>query len=136
MMEGSYASHPKDLDVLDAIFTRPDLTTFARLDDLGLEVVAAPGLHQTRGATALGFRDPPPPHSVSGARLWGAVRRTVLARDRRLWPGDLTLADRGIVVGAARAEVQPTVLGRHGDRVPGGDLAVEEQPGELGLLHG
>ena len=34
----SHATHPKDLDVPDATFTRPDLTTFARLDGLGLEV--------------------------------------------------------------------------------------------------
>src|SRR5690606_1183783 len=39
MMGGSYATHREDLDVPDATFTRPDLTTFARLDDLGLEVV-------------------------------------------------------------------------------------------------
>lgn len=34
----SHAAHPKDLGVPDATFTRPDLTTFTRLDDLGLEV--------------------------------------------------------------------------------------------------
>jgi len=28
----------KDLDVLDATFDRPDLTSFCRLDELGLEV--------------------------------------------------------------------------------------------------
>ena len=37
-MEVPTRSHPKDLDVPDATFTRPDLTTFTRLDDLGLEV--------------------------------------------------------------------------------------------------
>jgi hypothetical protein len=36
---GSYASHPEDLDVPDATFACPDLTTFARLDELGLVVV-------------------------------------------------------------------------------------------------
>src|SRR5450759_2322919 len=36
---GSHASHPKDLDMPDATFTCPDLTTFARLDELGLVVV-------------------------------------------------------------------------------------------------
>jgi len=36
---GAYAAHPKDLDVSDATFVRPDLTTSCRLDDLGLEVV-------------------------------------------------------------------------------------------------
>jgi len=35
----SYTAHPKDLDMSDATFVRPDLTTFCRLDDLGLEVV-------------------------------------------------------------------------------------------------
>jgi transposase len=34
----SHTAHPKDLDVPDATFTRPDLTTFTRLNDLGLEV--------------------------------------------------------------------------------------------------
>jgi hypothetical protein len=34
----SYTAHPEDLDVLDATFARPDLTTFCRLDALGLEV--------------------------------------------------------------------------------------------------
>jgi len=34
----SDAAHREDLDVLDATFTRPDLTTFTRLDGLGLEV--------------------------------------------------------------------------------------------------
>jgi hypothetical protein len=34
----SYTAHPEDLDVPDATFVRPDLTTFARLDELGLEV--------------------------------------------------------------------------------------------------
>lgn len=37
--EGSYAARLEDLDVLDATFAAPDLTTFAGLDDLGLEVV-------------------------------------------------------------------------------------------------
>lgn len=40
--EGSYTPHPEDLDVPDATppasFGRPDLTTFARLDGLGLAV--------------------------------------------------------------------------------------------------
>jgi transposase len=36
---GSHATQPEDLDVLDATFGRPDLTTFARVDELGLQVV-------------------------------------------------------------------------------------------------
>ena len=35
----SYAAHLKDLDVLNATFAAPDLTTFCRLDELGLEAV-------------------------------------------------------------------------------------------------
>ena len=38
MMGGSYASQPEDLDVPDATFACPDLTTFCRLDELGLVV--------------------------------------------------------------------------------------------------
>lgn len=34
----SHTTRPEDLDVPDATFTRPDLTTFTRLDGLGLEV--------------------------------------------------------------------------------------------------
>jgi transposase len=36
---GSYAVHLEDLDVSDATYARPDLTTFARLEELSLEVV-------------------------------------------------------------------------------------------------
>ena len=36
---GSYAAHLEDLDVPDATFGCPDLTTFCRLDELGLVVV-------------------------------------------------------------------------------------------------
>lgn len=39
-MEVPTRSHLKDLDVPDATFTPPDLTTFTRLDVLGLEVTA------------------------------------------------------------------------------------------------
>ena len=39
MMEVPTPIHPKDLDVPHATFTRPDLTTFTRLDELGLVVV-------------------------------------------------------------------------------------------------
>ena len=37
-MEVLYTAHPEDLDVPDATFACPDLTTFCRLDELGLEV--------------------------------------------------------------------------------------------------
>lgn len=39
MMGVPTPTHREDLDVSDATFARPDLTTFARLDDLGLEVI-------------------------------------------------------------------------------------------------
>ena len=35
----SHTADREDLDVLDATFTCPDLTTFVRVDELGLEVV-------------------------------------------------------------------------------------------------
>lgn len=41
-MEVPTRSHPKDLDVPEVTFTRPDLTTFTGLDDLGLEVTGQP----------------------------------------------------------------------------------------------
>ena len=50
MMEVPTHSHPKDLDMLDATFTRPDLTTFTRLDGLGLEVT---GQHLEPGRAVL-----------------------------------------------------------------------------------
>lgn len=37
-MEVSYATHLEDRDVPDATFACPDLTTFCRLDELGLAV--------------------------------------------------------------------------------------------------
>ena len=37
-MEAPTPAHPEDLDVNDATFACPDLTTFCRLDDLGLVV--------------------------------------------------------------------------------------------------
>lgn len=43
----SHAAHPEDLDAPDATFDRPDLTTFTRLDEIGLQVVGQrlePGL--------------------------------------------------------------------------------------------
>ena len=38
-MEVLTLTHPEDLDVSHATFTRPDLTTFTGLGELGLEVV-------------------------------------------------------------------------------------------------
>ena len=39
MMGVPTPTHPEDLDVNDATFHSPDLTTFARLDELGLVAV-------------------------------------------------------------------------------------------------
>lgn len=39
MMGVVHTVHLGDLDVPDATFTCPDLTTFARLDELGLQAV-------------------------------------------------------------------------------------------------
>lgn len=50
---GSYAAHLEDLDMPDAAFGCPDLTTFCRLDELGL-VVVGQRLEHLRGS-ALGF---------------------------------------------------------------------------------
>ena len=38
MMEVLTLAHPEDLDMADSTFSTPDLTTFARLDTLGLQV--------------------------------------------------------------------------------------------------
>ena len=46
-----YAAHLEDFDVPDATFGSPDLTTFCRLDELGL-VVVGPRLEPDRGVLA------------------------------------------------------------------------------------
>ena len=38
MMGDSHTVHPKDLDMANTTFDRPDLSAFTRLGDLGLEV--------------------------------------------------------------------------------------------------
>ena len=48
---GSYAAHLEDFDVPDATFGCPDLTTFCRLDELGL-VVVGPRLEPDRAVLA------------------------------------------------------------------------------------
>src|SRR5664280_2352269 len=54
---GSDASHPEDLDVPDATFCVPDLTTFARLDELGL-VVLGQRLESGRAVLACRVSEP------------------------------------------------------------------------------
>ncbi|MGH3635652.1 MAG: hypothetical protein ACRDTS_16510 [Mycobacterium sp.] len=54
---GSYAVHLEDLDVPDATCARPDLTTFCRLDELGLEAIGQrldPDAHDPQRAMPLG----------------------------------------------------------------------------------
>jgi hypothetical protein len=53
-MRGSYASHLRDPD---ATFTRLDLTTFCRLDELGPEAVVQP-LEAGRAVLACRVVDP------------------------------------------------------------------------------
>ncbi len=52
-MEVPTPTHPEDLDVSHATFARPDLTTFTRLGELGLEVV---GQHVERHRALLACR--------------------------------------------------------------------------------
>jgi hypothetical protein len=54
---GDHAVHLEDLDVSDATFARPDLTTFARLDDLGLEVLGQ-RLETDRAFSGAGLSSP------------------------------------------------------------------------------
>ena len=51
MMGSSHTAHREDLDVFDATYVRADLTTFCRLDELGLEVVGQ-RLESVRGVLA------------------------------------------------------------------------------------
>lgn len=53
MMGVPTPTHPEDLDVSDATFRSPDLTTFCRLDELGLVVV---GQHLKPDAAVLECR--------------------------------------------------------------------------------
>jgi len=55
-MEVSYAVHPEGLDVPDATFACPDLTTFWRLDDLGPGEVVGQRLEPGRRLRGAGSR--------------------------------------------------------------------------------
>ena len=130
----------RDLDVLDATFTRPDLTTFCRLDDLGLEVVGQ-HLETDRAVLACRVREPDPVvpsmrllgrptrqrHPEAGARAVrvaadGAARRglplPVLGVPARVAPGHLE-------GGRAAGQVDPrrAALGAGRDRLPAPDVA-------------
>lgn len=50
------------LDVPDATFAAPDLTTFARLDELGLEVLGQ-RVHPGSGRAPIGFMSTRPTYS-------------------------------------------------------------------------
>jgi len=75
--EGSYAAHPEDLDVRDATFAAPDLTTFAGLDEFGLEVVGQ-RLEPDRAVLACQVLEPDGWCRRCGCE--GAARDTVLRR--------------------------------------------------------
>ena len=74
MMEVPTHSHPKDLDMLGATFTRPDLTTFTRLDGLGLEVT---GQHLEPGRAVLACRVVEPDDWCRRCGCQGVPRDTV-----------------------------------------------------------
>ena len=64
-----------DLDVVDATFTAPDLTTFCRLDELGL-VVVGQRLEPERAVLACRVAEPDPWCQECGCA--GLVRDTVV----------------------------------------------------------
>jgi len=61
----SYTAQPEDLDVLDATFARPDLTTFCRLDELGLQVLGQ-RLEPDRAVLACRVTEPDHPPQAGG----------------------------------------------------------------------
>ena len=80
-MEGSYTAHPEDLDVPDATpaagFACPDLTTFCRLDELGLEVT---GQRLEPDRAVLACRVVEPDQWCRRCGCEGAPRDTVVRR--------------------------------------------------------
>ena len=80
-MEDSHAHHLEDLDVADATrgagFTRADLTTFTRLDGLGLEVT---GQHLEPGRAVLACRVVEPDRWCRRCGCEGVARDTVTRR--------------------------------------------------------
>ena len=75
--EGSYATHLEDLDVPDATFARPDLTTFTRLDELGLEVT---GQRLEPGRAVLACRVVEPDRWCHRCGCEGVARDSVVRR--------------------------------------------------------
>lgn len=70
-------SHPEDLDVHDATFARPELTTFCRLDELGLEAV---GQRREPDRAVLACRVVEPDQWCRRCGCEGAPRDTVVRR--------------------------------------------------------
>jgi transposase len=79
MMKVPTPHNPKDLDVVDATFTAPDLTSFCRLDDLGLTVT---GQHitPTRAVLACRVVDDDEARFCSRCGAAGLVRGSVTRR--------------------------------------------------------
>jgi transposase len=77
MMGSSHAAHQEDLDMSDATFASPDLTTFCRLDGLGLEVTGQL-LEPDRAVLACRVVEPDGRCRRCGRE--GAARDTVLRR--------------------------------------------------------
>lgn len=73
----SHTAQPEDLDVPDATFACPDLTTFCRLDELGLEAV---GQRLEAGRAVLACRVLEPDGWCRGCGCEGRPRDTVTRR--------------------------------------------------------
>lgn len=73
----SYIAHPKDLDMLRAMFAAPCLTTFCRLDELGLEAVGQ-RLEPDQAVIECRVAEPDPWCRKCGSE--GVVRDTVTRR--------------------------------------------------------
>ena len=74
---GSHAAHQEDLDVPDVTFACPDLTTFCRLDELGLQVV---GQRLEPDCAVLACRVMEPDRWCRRCGCEGTVRDTVTGR--------------------------------------------------------
>ena len=79
-------THPEDLDVPDATFASPDVTTFCRVDELGL-VVVGQRLEPQRAVLARMDR-------AGGGRAVFALLGSVVAFNLLLWLSRLTLGAR------------------------------------------
>lgn len=78
-MRSSHAAIQEDLDVSDATFTTPDVTTFCRLDELGL-VVVGQHLQPDRAVLACRVEDQADDHWCRRCGCEGSPRDTVTRR--------------------------------------------------------